>query len=222
MNADEIYILLVACYLHDIGMGISEKDYEEFKDRLGGEYYFADHPDATKADFVRAYHNEFSGLYIEKYADLYDIPSPEHAYAIKQVARGHRKTDLFDEKEYPSDYRLPNGNTVCLPYLAALIRITDEIDVVASRNPLILYDISILTNEESIEYNKRLFAVKSMKMTEDTFLLLAEEKDEAIIKDLEDMVASMQEKLDYCRQVVEKRTPFKLTQKKILLNVIRR
>jgi Na+-driven multidrug efflux pump/anti-sigma regulatory factor (Ser/Thr protein kinase) len=222
LNADEIYILLVACYLHDIGMGISEKDYEEFKDRLGGDYYFADHPNDTKADYVRIFHHEFSGLYIDKYWEIYDIPSPEYAYCIKQVARGHRKTDLFDENEYPSDYKLPNGNTVCIPYLAALIRITDEIDVVASRNPMILYDISTLTDEEEINHNKRLYAVKSMKMTEETFLLLAEEKDEAIIKDLEDMVVSMQEKLDYCRQVVEKRTPFKLTQKKILLNVIRR
>ena len=32
----------------------------------------------------------------------------------------------------------------------------------------------------------------------------------------------MQEKLDYRRDVVEKRTKFRLTQKRILLNVIRR
>ena len=35
LNADELYILLMASYLHDVGMGISEKDYEEFKDSLG-------------------------------------------------------------------------------------------------------------------------------------------------------------------------------------------
>lgn len=222
LNADEIYILLAACYLHDVGMGISDKDYEEFSKKMGADYYFEEHPNDTKADFVRKYHHEFSALYIEKYADLYDIPSPEHVHAIKQIARGHRKTDLFDEREYPADYKLPNGNTVCLPYLAAVIRIADEIDVVASRNPMILYDISILTDEIEIEENKKLFAVKSMKMTEDTFLLLAEEKDESIITELEKMVTDMQEKLDYCRDVVEKRTQFKLSQKRILLNVIRR
>ena len=30
MNADEIYVLLMGAYLHDTGMGITEKDYEEF------------------------------------------------------------------------------------------------------------------------------------------------------------------------------------------------
>jgi len=222
LNADEIYILLVACYFHDIGMGINEKDYVEFSEKLGVDYYFEDHPNDTKADFVRKFHHEFSALYIEKYAELYDIPTPEHAFAIQQVAKGHRKTDLYDEKEYPTDYKLPNGNTVCLPYLAAIIRIADEIDVVASRNPMILYDISILTDEVEILENKKLYAVKSMKMTEDTFLLLAEEKDDSIINNLQVMVEDMQKKLDYCRGVIERRTDFKLSQKKILLNVIRR
>jgi hypothetical protein len=71
-------------------------------------------------------------------------------------------------------------------------------------------------------FNKKLYAVKSMKMTEDTFLLLAEEKDDSIINNLQEMVEDMQKKLDYCRGVIERRTDFKLSQKKILLNVIRR
>ncbi len=222
LNADEIYILLVACYLHDVGMGISEKDCEEFSRALGAKAYFKEHPNDTHADFVRTYHHEFSALYIEKYAELYDIPTPEHAYCVRQVSRGHRKTDLFDETEYPADYRLPNGNTVCLPYLAALIRIADEIDCVASRNPMILYDINLLTDDKQIEENKRLYAVRSMRMTEDAFLLLAEENDPQIIADLENMTAAMQEKPDYCRKVVNERTDFRLTQKRILLNVVRR
>ena len=217
LSKSDIYVLLMAGYLHDVGMGISEKDYEEFKDALGAEQYFKDHPDDTRADFVRTYHNEFSGLFIEKYAPLFDMPSEEFVFAIKQVSRGHRKTDLYDEKEYPADYRMPDGTTVCLPYLAALIRLTDEIDVAASRNPLILYDIDLLTNEVSIQENRKLMAVEHLEMTKSSFILHTHEKDPEILDALDRAVIKMQETLDLCRDVTEKRTPFRITQKKVVL-----
>jgi len=217
LSKSDIYVLLMAGYLHDVGMGISEKDYEEFKDALGAEQYFKDHPDDTRADFVRTYHNEFSGLFIEKYAPLFDMPSEEFVFAIKQVSRGHRKTDLYDENEYPADYRMPDGTTVCLPYLAALIRLTDEIDVAASRNPLILYDIDLLTNEVSIQENRKLMAVEHLEMTKSSFILHTHEKDPEILDALDRAVIKMQETLDLCRDVTEKRTPFRITQKKVVL-----
>jgi len=215
LNKNEIYVLLMAGYLHDVGMGIGEKDYEEFKDRLGAEQYFKEHPDDSRADFVRTYHNEFSGLFIEKYAPLFDMPSEEFVFAIKQVSRGHRKTDLYDEKEYPADYRLPDGSTVCLPYLAALIRLTDEIDVAASRNPLILYDIDLLTNEVSIQENRKLMAVEHLEMTKSSFILHTHEKSPEILDALDRAVGKMQDTLDLCRDVVEKRTQFRISQKRV-------
>ncbi|MCR5001025.1 MAG: ATP-binding protein [Lachnospiraceae bacterium] len=217
LNKDEIYILLMGCYLHDTGMGISMGDFDEFKDRLDKSDYFEMYPDATIADFVRDRHNEFSGFFIEKYADLFEFPSSEYVFAVKQVARGHRKTDLFDEKEYPADFRLPNGNTVCLPYLAALLRLADEIDVVATRNPILLYDMGAFTREKDIVENKKLEAVKSMMMTGEAFVLSYETDEEKIAKALDEMAAKMQKTLDMCRRVINERTDYKLSQKKIVL-----
>ena len=219
LNSDEIYILLMASYLHDTGMGIGEKDYEEFKNQLDADNYYKNHPNAKISDFVREYHNELSGLFIEKYAELFDFPSPEYIFAIKQIVRGHRKTDLYDEEAYPSDYRMPNGNSVCLPYLAALIRITDEIDVVATRNPLSLYDIGALNTEISIRENKKLAAVKAMKMTSDAFVLTAQTDEKDVCLSLEEMVEKMQSTLDLCRDVISKRTDFTLSQKRVVLNL---
>ncbi len=218
LNVDEIFVLLMASYLHDVGMGIGENEYEEFKDKMDEKGYFEKHPDATKADFVRTYHNEFSGLFIDKYADLFDLPSKEHTFAVRQVARGHRKTDLYDEKEYPVDLTLPNGNTVCLPYLAALIRLADEIDVVATRNPLVLYDIDALTDEVEIVENKKVQAIRSMDTTDDAFTLKAKTDEEDIYEGIVEMVGKMQKTLDYCREVTEKRTGFVISQKKVILN----
>ena len=217
LNTDEIFILLMGCYLHDVGMGISENDFLEFKDRLGEEEYFRTNPGASKSDFVRDRHNEFSGLFIEKYADLFDLPTPEHTFAIKQVARGHRKTDLFDEKEYPAAFALPNGNSVCLPYLASLLRIADEIDVVATRNPILLYDIGSLTDNKQIAENKKLNAIKTMMMTKEAFVLTAHTDDSTVYEDLVRMTDKMQKTLDLCRKVIAERTDFRLIQKRVIL-----
>lgn len=217
LNKDEIFVLLMACYLHDSGMGISEKDYAEFKDKLGEKQYFEEHPDDSRADFVRTCHHDFSGLFIEKYADLFDLPSEEYVFAVKQVSRGHRRTDLFDEREYPSDYLMPDGNTVCLPYLASLIRLADEIDVAASRNPILLYDMDLLTDEVSILENRKLKAVDAVKMTKSSFIISTDEDDSVVVDAMRKMVIKMQDTLDYCREVTEKRSDFRITQKNVVL-----
>ena len=222
LNKDEVFVLLMACYLHDVGMGISDKDYEEFKDKLGADQYFKEHPNDDRADFVRTYHNDFSGLFIEKYADLFDLPSEEYVFAIKQVSRGHRKTDLYDESEYPSEYKMPDGNTVCLPYLAALVRLADEIDVAASRNPILLYDLDFISSEIGLIENKKLMAVNEVRMTRSSFVLYADTKEKKIYTALEKAVQKMQETLDLCRDVVEKRSRFTITQRKVVLRELNR
>ncbi len=219
LNEDEIYILLTACYLHDIGMGVSEKEYESFKDEKAEKEYFSKHPNGSKADFIRDNHNEFSGAYIEKNAEFFGFPSSGHTFAIKQVARGHRRTDLYDEKEYPVDYNLDNGNTVCLPYLSAIIRLADEIDFVAARNPVLLYDVEDLTKEIEIFYGLMTQAMTSLKMTDRAFIFTARTSDEKIRNGLIDVVKKMQNTLDYCRNVINTRTKFTITQEKVDLDI---
>ena len=217
MNADEIYVLLLGCYLHDVGMGISRKDYDEFLPKLDTESYLRTHPDAQLTDIMRAFHHELSGLFIEKYAMLFDIPSPEHLFAIKQVARGHRRTDLFDEKEYPADWKLPNGSTVCLPYLAALIRLADEIDVVALRNPKLLYDMEALTNPDSILEFRKHDAIRSLEITDDAFVMKVAVKDAMLLFALKELRGKMQKTLDYCRTVTQRRSPYQIRQSYVLM-----
>ena len=91
-----------------------------------------------------------AGLFLKKYAPFFELPSKEHLFSIIQVSRGHRKTDLEDEKEYPKALKVPNGNTICLPYLSALVRLADEIDVTAQRNSQCIYDINKITGENNL------------------------------------------------------------------------
>lgn len=217
LNADEIYILLMSCYLHDTGMGIPRNDYEEFCTRIDFGDYFETHTRDDIPALIRDFHHEFSGEFIRKYAEFLEIPSPGHEWAIIQVCRGHRKTDLLDEKEYPVSFALPNGNTVCLPYLAALIRLADEIDVAAARNPVLLYDIETLADATQIVENKKIRAIRRLAVSDDAFTLEVSTKEKGIQEEILKLTAKMQNTLDTCRNAVTGRTPFTISQEKILL-----
>lgn len=220
LNPDELYVLLMGCYFHDTGMGITLKDYQEFSEQIDFRDYFDTHSHDKLPEIIRSFHNEYSGLFIRKYAELFEIPSEEHLFAVIQIARGHRKTDLLDEKEYPAALQMPDGNTVCLPYLAALIRLADEIDVAAARNPKLLYDIESLTDEVEIIENKKVRAVRELAVTEDEFILYVDRSDEEILGHVRAMVVKMQKTLDYCRRAALERCPYVITQQRVRMEEV--
>ena len=220
LNADEIYCILLGCYFHDTGMGITLKDFEEFSNNIDFGDYFKTHSKDNYPEIIRNFHNEYSGQFIKKYARFFEFPSEEHMFAIIQISRGHRKTNLLDEKEYPRDLKLNNGNTICLPYLAALIRLADEIDVTASRNSHLIYDISKIEKEiDLIEFMKH-DAVKDLDVNDDCFIMQVSTDDDSLFNKLEIVRGKMQKTLDQCREVVNNHTPYKITQEKVIIEKI--
>ena len=217
MNADELYILLSACYLHDTGMGVTMKDYREFSERIDFGNYFENHSREDIPGIIRDFHHQFSGQFIQKYAALFYFPSMEHEWAIQMVSRGHRKTDLMDERAYPLALRMPGGNRVYLPYLAALIRLSDEIDVAAERNPILLYDLEALTDEKQIMENKKLKAVRSLLVTEKRFILSLDPVEEDVLLQIKIVADKMQQTLNDCRAAVCGRTHYAITQEDVLI-----
>jgi hypothetical protein len=219
LNADEIYCLLMGCYFHDTGMGIRKKDYDEFFKNIDFGNYFDTHSRDAIPDIIRDFHNEFSGQFLKKYSSLFDIPSEAHLRAIIQISRGHRKTDLRDEKEYPIALPVSYTSTICLPYLSALIRLADEIDVASGRNLSFLYDSEFLTNEKDIiEFGKH-EAIKDVVVYEDKFVLLVAAKDEFVLNNIKKMSLKMQKTLDECRLAVTGRTSHTITQNRIELEI---
>lgn len=215
LNEDEIYCLLMGCYFHDTGMGISQKDFEQFSKEIDFGNYFDTHAKDDYPRIVRDFHNEYSGRFIIKYADLFEIPSDNHLRAIIQIARGHRKTNLKDENEYPIDLRVDNGNTICLPYLAAIIRLADEIDISAARNSRLLYDIpTVVVNHDSIEFLKH-EAVREMLIEKDKFVVLYKTEFKEVEDELKVLFSKMQKTLDECIDATNERTKYYIYQKEI-------
>ena len=220
LNKNEIYVLLSGCYFHDTGMGITKKDFEAFSREIDFGDYFEKHPDATVSEQIRDFHNEYSGRFIRKYAELFEFPSHAHLDAVIQISRGHRKTDLKDESIYPIELATPDGEAICLPYLAALLRLADEIDVTAARSSKLLYDLEAITDEHQLFEHKRHRAVRDLLITRDAFTLLIDDSDPVILGMIQRMAVKMQQTLDTCREAVNGRTPFEITQSRIILKPI--
>ena len=219
MNPDEVYTILMGCYLHDTGMGVSKRDYDEFTPQINFGNYFDNHSRDDIPAIVRNFHNEYSGLFIKKYANFFEFPSKEHLFAVIQIARGHRKTDLEDKDEYPIAFKVPSGNTVCLPYLSALVRLADEIDVTAARNCLLDVQIKDLTDEMDIlEFSKH-EAIRDLEITDKEFIVKAVTNDEELIKELHVLITKMQKTLDVCRRAVNGVTPYIIHQERVVLDI---
>ena len=211
---EECYVMIMACYLHDVGMGISDRDYARFlEERRSGDIGGASaDTDITAA--VRAEHHELSAWIIQRYAGLLDIPTEELAFAIAQVSKGHRKTDLLDEKEYP-DMVTENGVTVRTAYLAAVLRLADEIDVARDRNPELLFDVSQYTEKKDIEAFGTHASIRMVEITEKSILLYTDPKKPEYIRLIREAAEKIRDTLEYCRIAAAVRTGLGITQEKI-------
>ena len=210
LSAAECYVLIMSCYLHDIGMGINQKNYETLSNKINFGNYFETHSRDDAMRVIRDFHNEYSGLIIRKYADLFDIPCEEMTFAIIQVSRGHRKTDLFDETEY-RDLMTPYG-IIRTAYIAAIIRLADEIDVGVDRNSELLFDSSKVTDRRDIEAFGTHESIRTVEIRDDAIVLITKPKAPEFRDLVAKLAGKIQETLDYCREVAAARSDFKITQ----------
>jgi hypothetical protein len=213
LTIPECYALVMACYLHDVGMGMPRDSFQDFTQKLGMEDYWRKHPDASPESVVRAFHNELSGRFIRKYQSLFDIPSQEYLFAIVQISRGHRKTDLFDKAEYP-DIPTPDG-VIRTAFLSALLRLADEIDVGADRNPELLFDTSNLTKQVDIDAFGTHESIPLVEVCEEAIVLYTKPKEPRFVPLIAELAGKIQETLDYCRDVADKRSDLRITQNRV-------
>ena len=212
---EECYVLIMACYLHDIGMGINSRDFQEFSKELDIAGYLKENEGADEADIVRAFHNEYSGLFIRKYAHLFDIPSEELTRAIIQVARGHRKTDLLDRSEF-GDIKAGDA-TIRTAYLSAVMRLADEIDVASDRNPILLFNTNKLTAmKDKIEFGLH-ESIKHVELDDNAITLYARPKTPEYGPLIEKLAKKISDTLIYCREASEKMSDMRIRQNKVVI-----
>ncbi len=205
----------MAAYLHDIGMGVPKEDFTGFRQRFPLSDYLAAHPDTPDPEIIRRFHHELSGFIIEKYAEFFEIPSEELTFSIIQVSRGHRKTDLYDEKEYPVLFA--GDATINTAYLAAIIRLADEIDVGAGRNSELLFDSGSVTKQVDIDAFGTHESILDVVVDKNRIVLYTKPKEPRFSDLVEELRGKIQETLDYCRDVADKRSDIGISQKEVVI-----
>ncbi len=215
LRPEECYVLIMGCYLHDTGMGIGGRDFAEFSEKLDFGDYFDNHDREDEAALVRAFHNEYSGLFIRKYSKIFDIPSDAMTRAIIQISRGHRKTDLLDRSEYGD---IQDGNAVIrTAYLSAVMRLADEIDVAADRNPMLLFGDKTLTEETSIVEFGLHESILRVDVEDDAVTLYTRPKTEEYGPKIKRLADKITNTLNYCRTVAEQTSDLRIRQDRVII-----
>ena len=216
LTAEELYVLLMGALFHDVGMGVSVADFEQFRATLG----FPEPADDTaRAWAVRDYHQELSGLYLEKYWRMLDFPNEAYARAVIQVCRGHRKTDLLDKSGYPPQFEVEPGKTVSLPYLAALLCLADELDISAGRNVSFLYDVEKMPSARDRREFRKHMAIYRVELDPKQVVVHAWTEDPDIRTGVEEVTDKLRDKLLLCRRVAAERSSFVITQTDVVLRM---
>ena len=215
LNPEECYVLIMSCYLHDIGMGIGNRDFAEFSKELDFGDYFDNHDRENDAETVRAFHNEYSGLFIRKYSKIFDIPSEAMTRAIIQVARGHRKTDLFDHSEFGD---IHDGDAIIrTAYLSAVMRLADEIDVASDRNPKLLFKDKTVTDEASIIEFGLHESILFVDVGDDAVTLHTKPITAEYRTKIEELADKITNTLSYCKTVAEQTSDLRIRQNRVII-----
>ena len=155
MNGDEIYCLLIAIYLHDIGMLEFEEIFVNYQDKFN---YFEliqtcqkDQSGQTESKkmFRRKYHHICSEQIILKKWKEFEIIDDAFARAISKIARGHRRSNYQDNIIFPTTMGVEKP--INIRFLSILLSIADELDVTKKRTPLIIWNYRRPTNPISLE-----------------------------------------------------------------------
>ncbi len=220
MNCGEIYTLMMGAALHDAGMGVSEKDYKEFVSDSRFEKYMTENKNSPPQQIIRDLHHEFSGCFIKKYSRIFEIPE-EFVFPIIQTARGHRRTDLTDEEEYPEKYSV-GEYTLCLPYSAAVIRLADELDISAERNIRLDRSISEIQNAYSLSVWRLHGKIKNIVLTGDKCIVFVKRGSLSAEEETEfsSWTGKLGEVFNYTADVVNRRTPYKMSNRSVAVEYI--
>ena len=201
LNEDEAYILIMAGFLHDIGMCPTN----EMKANIIESASFKESGKKFE-DYLRDIHHKVSYQYVTTFWKELKIVNQTYAEAIALVGMGHRKVELLDFELYNPEFVVKSGSEfVCLPYLAGVLRLADELDITNDRTPELLYNQYFPSNRISkaewekhkanyfVSFNKPTIKITSKCFEKDLYYALLKQynKIDEVIKYLQKIVYTL-------------------------------
>ncbi len=177
LSALEMFYLLAAALLHDIGM-------LDVVGKVGDQ-------EAQKQ--IRDSHHLRSEQYVQEHYQSLELDKPE-ADAISEICRSHRKVNIIEDV---NDIPDPQGRLIRMQLLCAAIRIADELDLTAYRAPQIVLD-AIQPPQDSISHFEKhlsIGGVGPLDSSEGIIQISATVQTSAQERALRQMEEEIQEKL---------------------------
>jgi len=203
LNSDEIYVLSMSSYLHDIGMCIPENKIKHIADTEDLLKERELHPEIKRENYLRDIHHTLSRKFILEEWELLKIPTKKYAEAIALVSEGHRVVDIGNPDIYTPKFFVKNGREfVCLPYLAAILRIADELDITNIRTPKLLTKYYMPENEKSVIEWKKHIANTQRNFAENFVEFDIECSNHQMLASLEDQFNKIKDVLNFCQKVI--------------------
>ncbi|NQW22496.1 MAG: ATP-binding protein [SAR202 cluster bacterium] len=216
LNEWELYFLIAATYLHDIGMvegcpGTPDGPiWESFKEEFFLRESSKKLKDSSeilvraKRDFVRAHHHERSETYIAKNwmnLELRASDTAAEGEIIARIALGHRKVNLADKTLY-GEVAFGNNELIRRNLLAAYLRLADELDTTALRTPWSEFEILDINDETSaLEWGKHL-SISGVSSNEGVLLLSGSCHDHSVYLKVEEVQKEIKAKLDEMKRML--------------------
>lgn len=177
LSAQEMFYLLAAAFLHDIGM-------LDVVDKVG---------DLEAQKQIRDSHHLRSEQYVQEHYQSLGLDKPE-ADAIGEICRSHRKISIDEDVNDTPDSQ---GRPIRMQLLCAAIRIADELDLTAYRAPQIVFD-AIRPPQDSISHFEKhlsIGGVGPLDSSEGIIQISATVQTLALEQALRQMEREIQEKL---------------------------
>ena len=131
-NTHELFFLIISAWLHDWGLiGEPHEKPQDIRDN---------HHVRTEEKFEKLY--SLIGVHLNE------------ALIIGRICRGHRKENLYNDKYEDTPFEA--GLIIHRRFLAAALRIADEIDIAANRVPEIIYYDLNPTEKAKDEFEKQM------------------------------------------------------------------
>lgn len=221
LNTDELYILLSSSILHDIGMCIETN---KVKELIGANEYKKLknlYEKENDIEFIRNIHHIISYYFILENFEILKIVDEDYAEVIALIAKAHRKEKIDNFDVYEFKRTVSSGQDfVCMPYLACLVRLADELDITNKRTPEIIQKYYYPDEEKGkLEFEKHKSTTKVSR--DGIFIRIKARTDsQETYNALKQMIKKIEKTLNYCQKVIHKIGKFNNKEYKLTPSIV--
>lgn len=156
LNAQELFVLSAAIFLHDVGMAVAPAErvqIQESTDYISFRQSVDLNDNDAFAEWIRRDHHRRSSQVVLNFQDVdLNIRDTALAHATSLLCHSHGERDLEDFNKYDPYFAYgTSSTTICLPLLGVILRLSDLLHVTSDRTPPAVIPFVRLESEKSRE-----------------------------------------------------------------------